>query len=81
MVIGEGAGTFILEELDHALARGARIHAELVGFGTNSDGLHVTQPDSDSMQTAMRLALQDAQLEALQSVTSVRTAQQQSMAI
>jgi len=63
LVIGEGAGTFILEELDHALARGARIHAELVGFGTNSDGLHVTQPDSKSMQVAMRLALQNAQLE------------------
>lgn len=64
LVIGEGAGTFILEELDHAVARGARIHAELTGFGTNSDGLHVTQPDSDSMQVAMRLALQDAQLDA-----------------
>lgn len=63
LVIGEGAGTFILEELNHALARGARIHAELVGFGTNSDGLHVTQPDSASMQVAMRLALQNAQLE------------------
>jgi 3-oxoacyl-[acyl-carrier-protein] synthase II len=64
LVIGEGAGTLILEERDHALARGARIYAELVGFGTNSDGLHVTQPDSNSMQTAMRLALQDAHLEA-----------------
>jgi 3-oxoacyl-[acyl-carrier-protein] synthase II len=64
LVIGEGAGTLILEELDHAVARGARIHAELTGFGTNSDGLHVTQPDSGSMQRAMRLALQDAQLEA-----------------
>ncbi len=66
LVIGEGAGTLILEELDHALARGAFIYAELVGFGTNSDGLHVTQPNSDSMQIAMRLALQDAQLEASQ---------------
>ncbi len=64
LVIGEGAGTLILEERDHALARGVRIYAELVGFGTNSDGLHVTQPDSNSMQTAMRLALQDAHLEA-----------------
>jgi 3-oxoacyl-[acyl-carrier-protein] synthase II len=62
LVIGEGAGTLILEELEHALARGARIHAELVGFGTNSDGLHVTQPDSDSMQIAMRMALDDAGL-------------------
>jgi 3-oxoacyl-[acyl-carrier-protein] synthase II len=64
LVIGEGAGTLILEERGHALDRGARIHAELIGFGTNSDGLHVTQPDSNSMQTAMRLALRDARLEA-----------------
>jgi len=64
LVIGEGAGTLILEEREHALARGAPIYAELVGFGTNSDGLHVTQPDSNSMQTAMRLALQNAQLDA-----------------
>lgn len=64
LVIGEGAGTLILEERGHALARGARIYAELAGFGTNSDGLHVTQPDSKSMQTAMRLALQDASLDA-----------------
>jgi 3-oxoacyl-[acyl-carrier-protein] synthase II len=64
LVIGEGAGTLILEERDHALARGAKIYAELVGFGTNSDGMHVTQPDSISMQSAMRLALQNAKLEA-----------------
>ncbi|MGR9088066.1 MAG: beta-ketoacyl-ACP synthase [Gammaproteobacteria bacterium] len=63
LVIGEGAGTFILEDLDHAQARGARIHAELVGFGTNSDGRHVTQPDSGSMEQAIRLALHDAELE------------------
>jgi 3-oxoacyl-[acyl-carrier-protein] synthase II len=63
LIIGEGAGTLILEEREHALARGARIYAELVGFGTNSDGLHVTQPDSNSMQIAIRLALQDAQLD------------------
>ncbi len=64
LVIGEGAGTFILEEREHALARGAKIYAEIVGYGTNSDGLHVTQPDSASMQCAMRLALQDAELDA-----------------
>jgi 3-oxoacyl-[acyl-carrier-protein] synthase II len=63
LVIGEGAGTIILEELEHALARNARIYAEIVGFGTNSDGLHVTQPDRNSMQTAIYLALQDANLE------------------
>ncbi|MEY3881306.1 MAG: hypothetical protein RIQ94_2102 [Pseudomonadota bacterium] len=64
LVIGEGAGTLILEERDHALARGAKIYAELVGFGTNSDGMHVTQPDSISMQSTMRLALQNAELAA-----------------
>ena len=63
LVIGEGAGSFVLEELTHAQTRGARIYAEVVGYGTNSDGLHVTQPDSDSMQTAMRLALEDADLQ------------------
>ena len=62
LVIGEGGGSFILEEREHALGRGATIYAEIVGFGTNSDGLHITQPDSDSMQIAMKLALQDAQL-------------------
>lgn len=64
LVIGEGGSTFILEEREHALNRGAHIYAEIIGFGTNSDGLHVTQPDSSSMQVAMKLALQDAQLQA-----------------
>ncbi len=63
LVIGEGGGSFILEEREHALSRGATIYAEIVGFGTNCDALHVTQPDSESMQVAMRLALQDAGLE------------------
>ena len=60
LVIGEGAGTLILEEREHALARGAHIHAELIGFGTNSDGKHVTQPESDTMFKAMSLAIEDA---------------------
>jgi 3-oxoacyl-[acyl-carrier-protein] synthase II len=62
LVIGEGAGCLILEEREHALARGATIHAELVGFGTNSDGTHVTQPNAATMQQAMQLALDDAGL-------------------
>jgi 3-oxoacyl-[acyl-carrier-protein] synthase II len=63
LVIGEGACTLVLEELEHARARGAVIHAEIVGFGTNSDGQHVTQPNAETMAIAMRLALRDAQLE------------------
>ncbi|MBU3003501.1 beta-ketoacyl-ACP synthase [Paraglaciecola arctica] len=64
LVIGEGAATLILEEYDHAVARGAPILAEIVGFATNSDGVHVTQPESDTMATAMKLALEDAKLPA-----------------
>jgi 3-oxoacyl-[acyl-carrier-protein] synthase II len=62
LVIGEGAATLILEDLDHARARGARIHAEIVGFGTNCDGRHITNPDALGMQRVMELALADAQL-------------------
>lgn len=62
LVIGEGAGTFILEELEHAQARGAKIYAELVGFGTNTDGAHVTQPTAATMEIAIRHALRDANL-------------------
>ena len=49
LVLGEGACTFVLEELEHAQARGASIMAEVVGFGTNSDGVHVTQPQAPTM--------------------------------
>jgi 3-oxoacyl-[acyl-carrier-protein] synthase II len=62
LVLGEGAGTLILEELEHARARGATIYAEIVGFGTNSDGCHVTHPNAATMQIAMELALADADL-------------------
>ena len=62
LVIGEGAGSLILEDMDHAQARGAKIYAEIVGFGTNSDGCHVTQPNSETMKIAMELALADAGL-------------------
>ncbi|WP_335924123.1 beta-ketoacyl-ACP synthase [Shewanella indica] len=62
LVIGEGACTLVLEELEHAKARGARIYAEVLGFGTNSDGLHVTQPNADTMEKAIRLALKDARI-------------------
>ena len=62
LVLGEGACTLVLEELEHAQARGATIHAELLGWGTNSDGTHVTHPRAQTMAQAMRLALVDARL-------------------
>lgn len=62
LVIGEGAGTLILEEYNSAKKRGATILAEVVGFGSNSDGAHVTQPKKDTMAVAMNLALKDAKL-------------------
>jgi len=64
LVVGEGAGAMVLEELDHALARGASIHAEVVGFGTNTDGQHVTQPSQNTMTAAIRAALDDSGLPA-----------------
>lgn len=62
LVIGDGAATLILEEREHAIARGATIFAELVGFGTNTDGRHVTQPNAETQAHAIRLALDDAKL-------------------
>ena len=63
LVVGEGAGVLVLEELSHAQERGARIFAELIGYGTNCDGAHITNPDTGSMERVMRLALEDAALE------------------
>ena len=62
LVIGEGACTLVLEEYGHAVARGAHIYAELVGFATNSDGTHITHPNQGTIAEVMRLALQDAGL-------------------
>src|SRR3989442_4693818 len=64
LVVGEGAGTLVLEELEHARARGARVYAKVAGFGTNGDGTHITNPDVRGMQTVMELALKDAGLTA-----------------
>lgn len=64
LVIGEGACTLILERRDHALARGANIYAEIVGFDTNSDGAHVTQPSPETMQVVQEKALANAGLDA-----------------
>ncbi len=64
-VPAEGAGILILEELDHALRRGAYIHAEIAGVGVSADAFHVTAPDSDGdgAMRAMSLAVDDAHLE------------------
>ena len=64
LVIGEGGGMLVLEELEHALARGAHIHAEIVGFGSNADGQHTTRPEQLTKRRAMELALEDAHLPA-----------------
>lgn len=62
LVIGEGACTLVLEEFEHARARGARIYAELVGFATNCDATHITQPNSKTMRICMEEALRTAGL-------------------
>ena len=62
MILGEGAAMFVLEPLEAARARGARIHAELVGFGMSADACHITQPSVEGAARAMRAALRSANL-------------------
>jgi nodulation protein E len=62
MILGEGGAMLILEPLERALARGARIHGEVVGFGMSSDASHITQPSAEGAARAMRGALRDAGL-------------------
>ncbi len=62
LVIGEGAGSLILEEYEHAKARGAKIYAEVAGFGTTTDGTHITSPNRETIANAIRLSIEDAKI-------------------
>ena len=66
LVVGEGAGSLVLESLEHAQARGATILAELVGYASHRDAAHVTQPQKATMQICMQMALDQAGLTAEQ---------------
>jgi 3-oxoacyl-[acyl-carrier-protein] synthase II len=59
-VVGEGAGVVILEEMGSAMRRGARIYAELIGYGSNIDSFHITEPDWENQARCLKLALNDA---------------------
>ncbi len=62
LVIGEGAGTLVLEEYEHAKKRGAKIYAEVIGFNTNTDGAHITNPTAETMAVVMQNAIKDANI-------------------
>jgi len=59
-VLGEGAGVMVIEEYEHAKARGAKIYAEIVGFGMSGDGYHMTAPNVDGPRRSMQMALKNA---------------------
>ena len=61
-VVGEGAGVVILEELESAVRRGVRIYAELIGYGSNIDSFHITDPDWENQARCLKLALDDADI-------------------
>lgn len=64
LVVSEGSGALVLEELEHARARGATIYGEIIGYGTSCDGAHITTPSKDGMQQVMETSLEDANLKA-----------------
>lgn len=75
LVVGEGAGTLVLETLERASKRGANIYGEIAGYGTNCDGTHLTKPSAEGMATSMRMALENASMspEAIQYVNAHAT--------
>jgi 3-oxoacyl-[acyl-carrier-protein] synthase II len=64
LVVGEGSGIVVLERLEHALARGATIYGEILGYATNCNGSHITQPEQQAIEACLRLALSSAGLAA-----------------
>ena len=62
LVLGEGAGTLILEDYEHAISRGAKIYAEIVGFASTTDGTHITNPNCETMASVMVESLKSAKL-------------------
>lgn len=70
MTLGEGAAMLVLEPLEAALARGARVYAEVVGFGMSADAQHITQPQAEGAALAIRRALQDAEQSGIERVAS-----------
>ena len=64
LVLGEGAGMVVLEDMDRAIARGAKIYAEVIGYGSSNDSTHITQPSVEGQARAMRKALADANINA-----------------
>ncbi len=63
LVLGEGSGAVVLEELEHALARGAKIYGEVIGYATSCDGSHITTPSKEGMMQVMETSLEDASIE------------------
>jgi nodulation protein E len=63
LVIGEGAGCLVLESYERAIARGAEIHGEMLGFGMSADAMDLTAPDASGSESAIRMALADAALD------------------